>query len=507
MEDTINIYNSLTRKKDKFIPIDPPQVKMYVCGPTVYDFPHIGHARSAYIFDVIRRYLIYKGYKVTFVRNVTDVDDKIIDKARQEYPGEDLNSAVQKTAKKYLDAYHEDMRQLGILDPDVEPKATGYIPAMQKFIQELIRRNVAYVSGGDVYFDIKKAKNYGKLSHQAIDKMESGARIAPGEKKKDPLDFALWKAAKENEPSWDSPWGKGRPGWHIECSVMSSDILGDEFDIHGGGLDLIFPHHENEIAQSEGAGKKFARYWLHHGLLTINGQKMAKSLGNFITIKNFIEQNGGLVLKLFFLLAHYRSPLDYNEETLHMAEENLHTIGIFFNRIKGYEDKDKIYQEAVGFKERFIKAIDDDFNTSVALSILLEMVSAGYDNIKENKIDAVLSISRTLGELLNIFGLQDIKYIYQRIESGEETVNKLTSLGVEYQGISGNYNISSPLLKNKWDELANMKMFVQWFISLRNAARQNKDFLLADKIRSDLYIKVGIVLEDAKEGTTWRRKL
>ncbi|MFA4854601.1 MAG: cysteine--tRNA ligase, partial [Candidatus Omnitrophota bacterium] len=275
----IFIYNSLSRKKEEFIPLQPPEIKMYVCGPTVYDQPHIGHARSAYIFDVIRRYLIYKGYKVTFARNVTDVDDKIIEKAREEYKGEDLNSAVQKVAKKYLDAYHEDMRQLGILEPDVEPKATEYVceskPAMQKFIEELIKRGAAYVSGGDVYFDIRKAKDYGKLSNQATEKMEAGVRIAPGEKKKDPLDFALWKSAKVNEPSWDSPWGRGRPGWHIECSVMSSDILGDEFDIHGGGLDLIFPHHENEIAQSEGAGKKFARYWIHHGLLTINGQKMS----------------------------------------------------------------------------------------------------------------------------------------------------------------------------------------------------------------------------------------
>ncbi|MDD5409704.1 MAG: cysteine--tRNA ligase, partial [Candidatus Omnitrophica bacterium] len=255
MENKIFIYNSLSRKKEELIPLKPKEIKMYVCGPTVYDQPHIGHARSAYIFDVIRRYLTYRGYEVKFVRNVTDVDDKIIDKAQKEFKGEDLNEAVKKVSAKYLDLYHEDMKSLGILDPDVEPKATEYVdkekPLMQQFIGQLIKNDCAYVSEGDVYFDIKKAKNYGKLSNQAIDKMEAGSRIAPGEKKKDPLDFALWKAAKEGEPSWDSPWGKGRPGWHIECSVMSSDILGDEFDIHGGGLDLIFPHHENEIAQSE----------------------------------------------------------------------------------------------------------------------------------------------------------------------------------------------------------------------------------------------------------------
>jgi len=276
----MKIYNSLTRKKEELVPIEEGKIGMYVCGPTVYDSPHIGHARSAYIFDVIRRYLIYKGYGVEFVRNVTDIDDKIIGKAREAHSSQctaySLKEKSAKIAKKYLEAYHEDMALLGIEKPDKEPKATEYIPKMIAFIESLMERGGAYASGGDVYFDIKKAKRYGKLSNQDIAKMEVGARIAPGENKRDPLDFALWKAAKEDEPSWDSPWGKGRPGWHIECSVMSSDILGDGFDIHGGGIDLIFPHHENEIAQSEGAGKRFARYWLHNGLLTINSEKMAK---------------------------------------------------------------------------------------------------------------------------------------------------------------------------------------------------------------------------------------
>ena len=279
----MKIYNSLTRNKDPFEPIKNDEVGMYVCGPTVYDEPHIGHARSAYIFDVIRRYLIkYKKCKVNFVRNVTDVDDKIINKAKEGFKGENLNSAVKKVATKYLSAYHNALKELGINteSPDIiEPKASEYIDKMKEFIKILIEKKVAYQSGADVYFDITKAKKYGKLSNQSIDTMEVGARVAPTENKRNPLDFALWKSAKEDEPSWDSDWGKGRPGWHIECSVMSTDILGDEFDIHGGGLDLIFPHHENEIAQAEGAGKKFARFWIHHGLLTINGQKWLSRWG------------------------------------------------------------------------------------------------------------------------------------------------------------------------------------------------------------------------------------
>ncbi|MFH1398323.1 MAG: cysteine--tRNA ligase, partial [Candidatus Omnitrophota bacterium] len=311
----IYIYNSLTRKKEEFSSLKPQDVKMYVCGPTVYDQPHIGHARSAYIFDVIRGYLVYRGYKVKFVRNVTDVDDKIIDKARKEFPDEDLNFAFKKVADKYLNSYHQALESLGIgrdQDKIFEPKASDYIPKMITFIQSLITQQAAYVSGGDVYFDITKAKNYGKLSNQELDKMESGVRVSPAENKRNPLDFALWKSSKENGPSWDSPWGKGRPGWHIECSVMSSDILGDEFDIHGGGVDLIFPHHENEIAQSEGLGKKFARYWIHHGLLTINSQKMAKSLGNFITVRDFLDKHKNAnLLKLLFLSTHYSHPVDY----------------------------------------------------------------------------------------------------------------------------------------------------------------------------------------------------
>ncbi len=476
MEDTIYIYNSLTRKKDKFVPLKPGQVKMYVCGPTVYDQPHIGHARSAYIFDVIRRYLIYKGYKVTFVRNVTDVDDKIIGKAREEYKGEDLNSAAQKVAKKYLDAYHEDMQQLGILPPDKEPKATEYIPAMQKFIQELIKRDVAYASGGDVYFDIKKAKDYGKLSHQAIEKMEAGARIAPGEKKRDPLDFVLWKAAKENEPSWDSPWGKGRPGWHIECSVMSSDILGDEFDIHGGGLDLIFPHHENEIAQSEGAGKKFARYWLHHGLLTINSQKMSKSLGNYVTVKDFIDKyKHPDLLKLLFLSTHYLHPVDYTEEKIEEAKKSLERFEILFKKIMEIKMHNRANKPVkVDFieknKNEFTEAMEDDFNTPRALGCLFKLVTDTHKFIESGKTDK--------------------EYADMVDQAGRVIMN----LSREVFGLS--------LL----DELAaNDSLEVLLLLSDYEKARRIKDYVRADSIREKLK-QLGMIVEIMKDGRVSSRR-
>ena len=452
---------------------------MYVCGPTVYDEPHIGHARSAYIFDVIRRYFAYKNYKVTFVRNVTDVDDKIIEKARKEYSGEDLNLAVKKVSDKYLASYHEAVEQLGILAPDFEPKATEYVslkkPAMQAFIQKLIDCGAAYVSGGDVYFDIKKAKDYGKLSHQAKDKMESGARVAPGEKKNDPLDFALWKAAKEGEPSWDSQWGKGRPGWHIECSVMSSDILGDEFDIHGGGLDLIFPHHENEIAQSEGAGKKFARVWMHHGLLTINGQKMAKSLGNFVTIKDFIAKyKDADLLKLLFLSTHYLHPVDYSEDKIEETKKSYDRFRILFQKIDrefGSRETANLPASTIGnirfFREEFEKAMEDDFNTPQALGVLFDMVSE-CNRILDNKQDSCRGILRDA--MQTIIGLGNI-------------------LGLSFGNIPEQKS-------DAWVTVA---------INEREQLRKEKRYKEADEIRIKLE-EQGVILEDSKDGKTFMRK-
>jgi len=460
----IKIYNTLTRKKEEFVPIKEGHVGMYVCGPTVYDVPHIGHARSAYAFDVIRRYFIYKGYRVKFVRNVTDVDDKIINKAGNEFKGEDLKDSVRKVSEKYLKSYHDCMDKLGIMRPDAEPKAMDYIDKMKNFVSGLIQNGAAYESGGDVYFDIRKAKSYGKLSNQSLEMLESGARIVPGENKKDPLDFALWKTAKEGEPYWDSPWGKGRPGWHIECSVMSSDILGDEFDIHGGGIDLVFPHHENEIAQSEGLGKGFARRWMHNGLLFINREKMAKSLGNFITMEDVLNKYPADVLKILFLQTHYSHPVDFSWDKMDEAKKALERFQILFEkleRVKGRGLRAKNV-EVDSFKSRFESAMDDDFNTAEAMAVLFDLVT--HINKQSVESSYAKDILIELGKVLGLF---------------------------EHMG--GDINSS------KKAEIENL-------INLRNVARKNKDFKEADRIRKELEGK-GIILEDTKDGTTtWRLK-
>ncbi|MFA5142789.1 MAG: cysteine--tRNA ligase [Candidatus Omnitrophota bacterium] len=479
------IYNSLTRRKEELIPLVSGKVGIYVCGPTVYDEPHIGHARSAYIFDCIRRYLEYRNYEVEFVRNVTDVDDKIIEKAKKvagcRLPAAGLVDAVEGISKKYLDSYHADMDLLGIRKPDKEPKATEYIRKMIKFIELLIERGSAYAAGGDVYFDIKRAKNYGKLSNQNIEKMETGARIAPGEKKRDPLDFALWKTAKEGEPSWPSPWGPGRPGWHIECSVMSSDILGDEFDIHGGGIDLIFPHHENEIAQSEGAGKKFARYWIHNGLLTIDSEKMAKSLGNFISIKDFLAKyKDPDYLKLLFLNTHYRHPVDYTEEKIcemkAQKERFLILLGKIDRVMKGRRSPVAGHRspgETEVFKNRFAEAMDDDFNTPLALAVLFDVVT--YANkIMQTRDDFAP------GEINELRAIKDLVLGLGGV------------LGLKLSDAAGAAELS--------DEA------VAKLLEARASARGAKDFKRSDLIRKELSDK-GIILEDTKDGTVWRRKI
>lgn len=472
------MYNTLTRKKEEFMPMKAGHVGMYVCGPTVYDVPHIGHARSAYVFDVIRRYLIYKGYKVKFVRNVTDVDDKIIKKARDEYLGEELNTAVNKVSNEYLKIYHEYMDRLDIRQPDFEPKATEYINKMIDFVKGLIQKGVAYQADMDVYFNVRKANGYGRLSNQGFDMLESGARVIAGENKRDPLDFALWKKAKEGEPSWPSPWGNGRPGWHIECSVMSSDILGDEFDIHGGGIDLVFPHHENEIAQSEGAGKKFARYWIHNGLLTINKEKMAKSLGNFITIEEILSRYPASALKILFLQTHHSHPVDFSWERMDEAKKAWARFNILIeklqvtgNRLQVTGSKEKSREEINDFKIRFEKAMDDDFNCPEALAVLFDLVThinRGLSAVS-CQLTAVMRAEEILLELGGVFGLFD-------------------------------GNKSSPVNIN-----ASEKTKIENLINLRNVARKNRDFKESDRIRKELDEK-GIILEDTKDGTTWRVK-
>ncbi|MFA5146173.1 MAG: cysteine--tRNA ligase [Candidatus Omnitrophota bacterium] len=482
-KNSLRIYNSLTRKKEEFVPIRKGRIGMYVCGPTVYDEPHIGHARSAYIFDVIRQYLVYKGYDVTFVRNVTDVDDKIIEKARSAFSRQlsaiSLEKGVKEVAEKYLDAYHADMKLLGIERPDKEPKATVYIPKMIKFIEMLIKNGRAYESGGDVYFDIKTSKDYGKLSRQDMGKMEAGARISPGENKRGSLDFALWKKAKDDEPSWESPWGRGRPGWHIECSAMSSDVLGDEFDIHGGGIDLIFPHHENEIAQSEGAGKRFARYWIHNGLLTIRGEKMAKSLGNFITIKDFLARyRDADYIKLLFLGTHYRHPVDYTEEKIEEMKREKERFLIFLgkagriSKIKTTNQNSKI-AELENYKKQFEEAMEDDFNTPLALAVLFDLVT--YAN----------------------------KLIGSKTEVDKDDMGVLSDARDMLLDLSGIFrlDLSETVHENGLSDKDILKL-----VAKRADARKSGDFKAADDIRKGL-AESGIILEDTKEGTTWRRKI
>ncbi|MBL7085181.1 MAG: cysteine--tRNA ligase, partial [Candidatus Omnitrophica bacterium] len=408
-------------------------------------------------------------------------DDKIINKAKEGFKGENLNSAVKKVATKYLSAYHNALKELGINteSPDIiEPKASEYIDKMKEFIKILIEKKVAYQSGADVYFDITKAKKYGKLSNQSIDTMEVGARVAPTENKRNPLDFALWKSAKEDEPSWDSDWGKGRPGWHIECSVMSTDILGDEFDIHGGGLDLIFPHHENEIAQAEGAGKKFARFWIHHGLLTINGQKMAKSLGNFISVKDFLNKKYSAdVLKLFFVQSHYAQPVDFTWEKMEEKKEALKSFEALFNRISQREKggqyfsspniknisvdelRDKIEESVDAFKT----SMDDDFNTPNAVAVLFELRNACNNALycqafTKKYLPVLKHAEKTIKELGGVFGLS---FVPEQLKSKEEKKE------IER-------------LKKKREELRKKKMFKE-----------------ADQIREEL-IKMGEPLEDKK---------
>ena len=474
----MKIYNSLTKKKEEFTPINPGVINIYTCGVTVYDDCHIGHARSLYIFDVMRRYLEYRGYKVNFVRNITDIDDKIINRANE------LNIEWRELVGKYIASYKEDLESLGVreglLDKDgEEPRATKNIPEMISYITELIDKGYAYESDGDVYFDVRKFKEYGKLSGQDIDKVREGARISPCERKKDALDFALWKRSKENEPWWESPWSKGRPGWHIECSVMSQRFLNsDTLDIHAGGRDLIFPHHENEVAQAQAkTGKTFANYWIHHGLLTIDAQKMSKSLGNFITIKDALKKYSPDSIKLLMLGTHYSHQLNFSDKSMQQAVTGLQRFISLFGKIKSLgalknvqeQDVAKNFKESIDeLKEEFIKVMDDDFNTPQALSKLFEMINRA--NVEsENKRESLIYAKKVIMELGDIFGL----------------FSKQKKLDLEF--------LDGELVK-----------YVQGKIDEREEARKEKDFKKADSIRDQLQ-KESILIEDTSEGTTWRQ--
>jgi len=479
---TLHLYNTLTRRVQEFSPLAPPTVTMYVCGPTVYDDPHIGHARSAFVFEVLRRYLTFKGYAVTFVRNVTDVDDKIIEKARQELQiqdarlkTQDLKAKCAEVAERYLKSYHEAMDRLGLQRPDLEPKATEHVtPDMTDFISKLLISGVAYEAQGDVYCAVRKCEGYGRLSGRSVDELQSGARVEPGERKQDPLDFALWKAAKPGEPSWKSPWGEGRPGWHIECSTMSTKYLGDTFDLHGGGVDLVFPHHENEIAQAQAAGKPFARGWVHNGLLTVNGEKMSKSLGNYTTVDQVLERYPHPdYLKLLFLKTHYRSPLDYSDEKMNEARKNWQDFRGFFrihDQIQTeYSPKD---MESAGvvpnFMTRFQEAVDEDLNTPQALAVLFDALSLGQKGIERGGKEGFLWREHAYSSIL---------------EYG-------TVLGLFQQGLS--------------EEKPEIREKIQRAIAERDKLRNAKEFKKADEIRNQLK-QEGFHLMDTSHGTFWQR--
>lgn len=437
-----------------FVTRDEGKVGIYVCGPTVQSDPHVGHGRYAVSFDVIRRYLAWRGFEVTYVSNITDVEDKIIAAAQE--TGEPVESLAAKMGERFSDAF----RQLGVLPPDVEPKATEHVPEMIALITRLIDRGLAYERDGDVYFSVRALEGYGKLSGRRPEELRSGYRIEVDDRKEDPLDFALWKAAKPGEPTWDSPWGPGRPGWHIECSAMATKYLGDGFDIHGGGLDLVFPHHENEVAQSEGAsGDPFARYWLHNGMVNLDGEKMSKSTGKLVDLHSVLERHGGRGLRMLYARAHYRSPIEYSEELLADAEESLDRLDRFRERtVAGAPD--------VGALERFREAMDDDFGTPQAVSLMFDLVREG-NRLLDDGQDAS-ALAGAVEEIVEVLGLDDASRA--PVAPGSVSDAEITAL-----------------------------------LDERETARAARRFDRADEIRDQL-AAAGVTIEDGPDGTRWIRK-
>lgn len=480
----IKIYNTLTRKKEVLRPLEEGHVKLYVCGITSYDYCHIGHARSALVFDMVVRYLRYRGFKVTFVRNFTDIDDKIIARAAEQ----EVSSV--ELAQRFIDEFYVDMDALGVMRPDVEPRATEHIGEMITLVQELVDKGLAYPSGGDVYFRVGRFSGYGMLSGRSLDDMQAGARIEVSELKEHPMDFVLWKSAKPGEPKWPSPWGEGRPGWHIECSAMSRKYFGETFDIHGGGKDLIFPHHENEIAQSMGANEKdFAKLWMHHGFVTIKDEKMSKSLGNFLTIRDVLREYPAEVLRLFIFSTQYRNPLDFTETALLDAQAGLDRMytclaGIF-NLPSGGEGESiisaKDRKKIDSLQQRFASAMDNDFNTAKALGLLFDAVKV------LNKITRMISAGPVR---------DDVLFVQQ---SGRNFHELAGLLGVLQQD-PGQY-----IEAKKQQLLAQIDLSEEEILSLinkRNLARESKDWSTSDAVRDEL-LAHNIELHDGPDGTSW----
>ncbi|SNB47687.1 cysteine--tRNA ligase [Geobacter sp. DSM 9736] len=489
----LRVYNTFSGSKEEFVPLTPGKVKMYVCGVTVYDHCHIGHARANVVFDVVYRYLRHLGFEVTYVRNYTDIDDKIINRANKE--GVPYNAV----SERFIAEFDRDMAQLGLALPTHQPKATEHVEEIIALVQRLVEKGVAYQAGGDVYFCVEKFDSYLKLSKRNLEEMQAGARIEVDERKQHPMDFALWKEAKPGEPFWESPWGKGRPGWHIECSAMSMKFLGETFDIHGGGKDLIFPHHENEIAQSEAAtGRRFVKYWLHNGFVNINAEKMSKSLGNFFTIKEVLDRYDSEVLRFFLLSAHYRSPLDFSDQNLTEAETGLERIYKALTGIEEYLSVEEagradgasasvglqeLAEKVDALPERFSEAMDDDFNTAQAFGHIFDLVRAVNKVLVEKDsgdaaaapvlIKARESI-REAGNVLGVFISEPAAYL-ERIRQRKAAALEIAPEEIER------------------------------LIEERSAARKNRDFKRGDEIR-DLLLARNIVLLDGPQGTTWKVK-
>jgi len=468
----LKFHNTLTGKLEEFVPLHPPKVGVYVCGVTVYDRSHIGHARALVTFDILYRYLTFRGYEVTLVRNFTDVDDKIIARAQQ--AGISTDALVDVNIR----AFNEDVAALGCLPPTIEPRATAHIGEMIELIRELESKGLAYAADGDVYFAVDKFAGYGKLSKRKLDDMQAGSRIDVDERKRHPMDFALWKASKPGEPEWDSPWGKGRPGWHIECSAMASRYLGQPFDIHGGGSDLIFPHHENEIAQSEGAtGKPFANYWLHNGMVNIGKEKMSKSLGNFLTVERAVAQAGGEAVRQFVIGTHYRSPLEFTPERLDETAKALHRI--YETLARADEATAAAGQGAVdpdpAVLEQFTAAMDDDLNTSRALGIVFETVRTINRLLDEGSPDQAAPLRAAIAQIAGVLGVacSEPRPYLERSKDAHLTDSAVDPAAIER------------------------------LIEERLEARKAKNFARADAIRDELKAK-GIVLEDSAGGTVWK---
>ncbi|MGV3024806.1 cysteine--tRNA ligase [Clostridium thermobutyricum] len=465
----MRLYNTLTRQKEEFKPIKPGEIKMYVCGPTVYNFFHIGNGRTFIVFDTIRRYFEYRGYNVKFVQNFTDIDDKMIKRANEE------GSTVKEIGDKYIKEYYTDADALNIERATVNPRATEYIGQIIKFVKELIEKGYAYEVDGDVYFSTKKFNDYGKLSKQNLDELNLGNRVSVDERKKDPMDFAIWKAKKEGEPAWKCPWGEGRPGWHIECSCMAKNILGDTIDIHAGGMDLSFPHHENEIAQSESlTGKPFANYWMHSAYVNVDNKKMSKSLNNFFTAREVLKDYDSDVIRFLMLSCHYRVQLNYSKDLLDSAKASVerlyNAIGNLENLIEEVKlekmtDEEKTYLESLNkYREKYIEKMDDDFNTADAITAIFDLIKDTNTNIGINSskelAENALALIRELGAPLGIL----------------QKSTKDAELAEEVEGL----------------------------IEQRQEARKNRDFALADKIRDDLKAR-GIILEDTPQGVRWKK--